>query len=61
VLDRSARALAKLVGHLAADRLEPGLRGDLGDPCAHSPQTDDSHPANHERDANWKNPRPSRV
>ena len=61
VLDRSPRALAELVGHLAPDRLEPGLRGDLGDPCAHRPQTDHSHPPNHERDANWKNPNLPRV
>ena len=56
VLDRPARALAELLAHLSADRLEPRLRGDLGDARAHRPQPDHSHPANHERDANWKKP-----
>jgi hypothetical protein len=61
VLDRPACALTELVAHLSPDGLESGLRGDLGDPGAHRPQTDYSHATNHERDANRKNQSLSRV
>src|SRR5439155_465664 len=47
VLDRPAGPLAELLAHLAADGLEPGLRGDLGDPRAHRSQTDYANATNH--------------
>ena len=54
---RSSRARARKAHRSPpARRSRAGLRGDLGDARAISP-TRPLHPANHERDANWKIPR----
>ncbi len=43
--DPVAGAPAELLAHLAADRLDPRLHADLGDPGTHGAETDHSHPA----------------
>jgi hypothetical protein len=53
--DALSRALAELVGHLAADGLHTRLDTDLGDPGTHRSQTDHADALNLGRHARQRN------